>query len=139
MLIFPFWNLLFSQVSDLLNNPQFIRYTVSILVHPEKVSLSICVKFEQSVKNQLVADVDVGAFLSGGLDSSTIVGFMSLYQSQPIKTFSVGFPDERFDESPYALAASHRFGTQHEINISSETSTKLWYKFRSRGCILWFV
>jgi asparagine synthase (glutamine-hydrolysing) len=59
------------------------------------------------------ADVEIGAFLSGGVDSSTIVGLMSLNRITKIPTFSVGFEDSRFDEGKYAELASYRFDTEH--------------------------
>ncbi len=67
-----------------------------------------------SVRRRLVADVPLGAFLSGGLDSSIIVGIMSRLKSDPIRTFSIGFTgDARYDETAYARLVSKRFGTVH--------------------------
>ncbi len=62
------------------------------------------------------ADVEIGAFLSGGVDSSTVVGLMSLNQMNRVPTFSVGFEDSRFDESKYARIASYRFNTEHHTD-----------------------
>ncbi|MBI3321303.1 MAG: asparagine synthase (glutamine-hydrolyzing) [Candidatus Omnitrophica bacterium] len=68
----------------------------------------------ESVRRRLVADVPLGAFLSGGLDSSIVVGLMSQLQAEPVKTFSIGFANQPyFDETPYARLASQRFGTRH--------------------------
>ncbi len=67
---------------------------------------------EQAVRRQLVADVPVGAFLSGGLDSSTIVA-AARDQGRGLRTFSFGFDTERFDERPYARAAAARYQTDH--------------------------
>jgi asparagine synthase (glutamine-hydrolysing) len=73
---------------------------------------------EQAVKLQMVSDVPFGAFLSGGLDSSTIVGLMSKHSSS-VKTFSVGFSEERYSELPYAAQIAKHFGTMHhEIVVS---------------------
>jgi asparagine synthase (glutamine-hydrolysing) len=66
-----------------------------------------------SVKIRLMSDVPFGAFLSGGLDSSTVAYWMAQHQQQPIRTFSVGFEVESFDETPYARAVAAHIGAQH--------------------------
>ena len=67
---------------------------------------------EKVVKSQMVSDVPLGAFLSGGIDSSTIVGIMSNAVERPVETFTVGF-GEKSDEVAYARAVSEHFGTNH--------------------------
>lgn len=67
----------------------------------------------QSVKMQLMSDVPVGAFLSGGLDSSTIVRLASLHSRKRLKTFNVRFKESSYDESDYARLAAKVFGTEH--------------------------
>lgn len=66
-----------------------------------------------AVKMQLVSDVPLGAFLSGGIDSSTVVAFMSQASSLPVQTFSIGFGDSTYNELPYARAVANQFGTHH--------------------------
>jgi asparagine synthase (glutamine-hydrolysing) len=74
---------------------------------------------EQAVQRQMVADVPVGAFLSGGLDSSTIVALMQQHSPIPVKTFSVGF-GSMINELPYARAVAKKYGTEHhEIDLAT--------------------
>jgi asparagine synthase (glutamine-hydrolysing) len=68
----------------------------------------------EAVALQLVADVPLGAFLSGGVDSSTIVALVQAQSARPIRTFTVGFEDANFDESPQALAVARHLGTDHQ-------------------------
>src|SRR4029077_5887000 len=69
----------------------------------------------ECVKLHLVSDVPFGAFLSGGIDSSTIVALMSELLDTPVKTFSVGFDGDgaRFSELPYARLVAERYGSDH--------------------------
>src|SRR5206468_3515062 len=68
------------------------------------------------VESHLLADVEVGAFLSGGIDSATVVGLMSLAGAHP-RTFSIGFEESDFDELRFARLVAQRFGTRHEEAI----------------------
>lgn len=68
---------------------------------------------DSSVKSQLVSDVPLGAFLSGGIDSSLIVAFMSRHSLRKVKTFTIGFDDPNFDESPYAQTVADFYKTDH--------------------------
>ena len=67
-----------------------------------------------AVRRRLVSDVPLGALLSGGLDSSIVVASMAQASDRPVKTFTVSFGDERYDERRYAAAVAERYGTQHE-------------------------
>jgi asparagine synthase (glutamine-hydrolysing) len=68
---------------------------------------------EESVRRRLVSEVPLGAFLSGGTDSSAIVAIMREHLDHPVQTFSVGFAKQEIDESPHARRVAQRFGTEH--------------------------
>jgi asparagine synthase (glutamine-hydrolysing) len=70
-------------------------------------------ELEDAVRSHMVSDVPVGAFLSGGLDSSAVVSIMARMSEVPIKTFSVGFREDRYNEMPYARQIAEAFGTEH--------------------------
>jgi asparagine synthase (glutamine-hydrolysing) len=67
-----------------------------------------------AVRKRLVADVPLGALLSGGLDSAIVVAQMAQASAEPIRTFTVGFTDERYDEREFARAVADRYATRHE-------------------------
>jgi len=74
-----------------------------------------------AVEEQLISDVPLGAFLSGGIDSSLIVSMMKIRSSQPVKTFTIGFDDSDYNEAIYAKAVAKHLGTEHsELYISSQ-------------------
>ena len=81
---------------------------------------------DDAVCIRLRSDVPFGAFLSGGIDSSTVVGLMSRHLSQPVNTFSIGFHDPQYDESPYAQQVADRFGTKHTMQKVEPNLIDLW-------------
>src|SRR5229473_3510386 len=85
-------------------------------------------KIQEAVRMQLVSDVPLGAFLSGGLDSSTIVAAMAALTGRPVKTYSIGYQGEHsyYNELPYASVVSKAFGTDHhEIVVRPAVSELL--------------
>lgn len=79
-----------------------------------------------AVRKRLVADVPLGALLSGGIDSSIVVALMAQASSEAVRTFTVGFSDARYDERAYARAVAERYGTVHEeLTIDEEVADTL--------------
>src|SRR5216684_7412584 len=79
-----------------------------------------------AVRKRLVADVPLGALLSGGIDSAIVVALMAEASSEPVRTFTVGFASERYDERSHARAVAERYATQHEeIVLDPDAATTL--------------
>jgi len=93
-------------------------------------------RLDESVRMQMVSDVPIGAFLSGGVDSSAVVGLMSRHSDRPVKTYAIGFEggaaESYYDELPFARQVATRFGTDHhEIIVRPDVIALLpkllWY------------
>jgi len=80
---------------------------------------------DESVQMHMVSDVPVGAFLSGGIDSSAVVASMARASSKPIKTFSIGFKEAGFDELPAAREVARAFGTDHHEEVLEPDALKI--------------
>ena len=76
---------------------------------------------DEATRIRLMSEVPLGAFLSGGIDSSAVVASMALQTSEPVKTFSIGFDDARYDETRFARLVAERYATDHfEFRVRAE-------------------
>jgi len=90
-----------------------LDYANKIDIAEEQAAKETLSLLTESVRLRLASDVPLGAFLSGGIDSSAVVGLMSEVSETKVKTFSVGFEDARYDELAYARNIARRFNTEH--------------------------
>lgn len=106
----PYWDFEF-QVNDCLTEDK-------ALVRADRV-------IKDAVKARLVSDVPLGAFLSGGIDSSLVVAMMATQTDNPVKTFSIGFDSPEFNELPYARLVAERYKTEHHEEIVSPDAEEI--------------
>ncbi len=92
-----------------LPEPQAARAAAS----PAELQRELVAHLEEAVRLRMIADVPLGAFLSGGVDSSAVVAMMARAGAGPVKTFSIGFPNKEYDETRYARMVAERYGTEH--------------------------
>jgi asparagine synthase (glutamine-hydrolysing) len=102
--ITSFWSL-----ADVARAGQSARLDVS----EEEATKRFDALLRDAIGRRMVADVPLGAFLSGGIDSSTVVALMQAQSPRPVRTFSIGFREHGFDEAPYAAEVARHLGTDH--------------------------
>jgi asparagine synthase (glutamine-hydrolysing) len=91
--------------------------TATNCTRPADLADELVQRLTEAVKLRMISDVPLGAFLSGGVDSSAVVALMAQSSSGPVKTFSIGFPNKEYDETRYARMVAERYGTDHEEMI----------------------
>lgn len=107
--ITPYWTI-----------PSPVEHKISHTELVEQVDNAI----NSSIRAQRIADVPLGAFLSGGIDSSLAVRYLAENGSQHLKTFSMRFPQKEFDETPHAKAVAERFGCEHHVIDAPEITAE---------------
>ena len=90
-----------------------LDYSKKLDLSEEEWQKRILEKLEEATALRMVSDVPIGAFLSGGIDSSAVVAMMAKHSKTPIKTFSIGFKEEKYNELPYARMIAEKFHTEH--------------------------
>ncbi len=92
-----------------------LRFVAGRSVRREEAEEELILRLRQSVRLRMIADVPLGAFLSGGVDSSAVVAMMAGLRAQPVSTFSIAFGSKGFDESAYAAEIAQRYRTDHRV------------------------
>lgn len=105
-----YWNLDFSKKINLSENEWGNKITA---------------KIKESIKMRMIADVPIGAHLSGGIDSGLIVALMSEQSTKPIKTYSIGFKEEKYNELPYAKLIANKYKTDHHEIIIEPNAVEI--------------
>ncbi len=108
--------------------PRFAPYD-----HWDRRSMDDCIAeirglLNEAVRLQMKCDVPLGAFLSGGVDSSSVVALMTQFSVTPVRTFSIGFSEKGYDESPFAHTAATYFGSDHHTEIIGSDQVELLYR-----------
>src|SRR5690606_10227918 len=100
----------------------FVRQEVQ---SEQEVEETLIAQLRKSVNSQLMSEVPLGAFLSGGVDSSAVVAMMAETTNQPTNTCSIAFPDPAFDESTYAQQVATRYSTRHFVEQVAQDDFEL--------------
>lgn len=96
-----------------------VDFTLDRKIGADEALATLRHKIDESVRLRMIADVPLGAFLSGGVDSSVVVASMAGISSAPVRTCAIGFDDPAFNESAYAARVAERYHTEHHLDIVS--------------------
>jgi len=102
-----------------------LRFVDGSATRKEEAEEELISRLHESVRMRMIADVPLGAFLSGGVDSSAVVAMMAGLQAEPVSTFSISFGTKGFDESPYAAMIAGRYDTDHHLRAVDPDSFDL--------------
>ena len=102
-----------------------LRFVEGVAVRREEIEEELIARLRESVRMRMIADVPLGAFLSGGVDSSGVVAMMAALKPEPVSTFSISFGNRGWDESAYALEMAQRYSTDHHVRAVDPNSFDL--------------